>query len=123
MLRAVDALLHPEEFNTPKWLYRGMKNMTVDAQHIKRRGGTQRALMSTTENLQVALTYSQSTCPLVFKYKAVALTRGASLCFLSLYPKEAEVLYPPLTLLRAEDDPYELDGVTFLEISPQLSNA
>ena len=38
--------------------------------------------------------------PLLFKLNTVALQRGVSIDFLSIYPKEKEYLYPPLTFLH-----------------------
>ena len=78
-------------------------------------GGTEMAVMSTTSEKEVALSYARSQKPLVFKYKTVGLNRGVSIQWLSLYPKEVEYLYPVhlsnksvmlLTLLDFSDDNY-----------------
>jgi len=123
MLRVVDARLHPADFSQVKLLYRGMKNMEVDAEQIKRLGGTELAPMSTTDQKAVALAYSKSQCPLVFVFKTMGLSRGVCIQYLSLYPKEVEYLYPPLTFLTAEGGgtTFEQEGVTFLEVTPQMS--
>ena len=48
----------------------------------------------------VAFKYASSRAPLVFNYKTHGLGRGCSIGYLSLYPKEEEYLYPPLTYLQ-----------------------
>ena len=53
--------------------------------------------MSTSAKKEVALSYAQSKCPLLFRYKTRGLGRGVPLGFLSCYPKEEEFLYPPMT--------------------------
>jgi hypothetical protein len=122
MLRVVAAKLNPEEFNTVKWLYRGMADVTLDTSgRFLLEGGTEVALMSTTDKLEVALSYARSRCPLVFKYKTQGLNRGCSIQFLSLYPFETEFLYPPLTFISAEGECYVEDGITFLDVTPQMS--
>jgi len=120
-LRVVDAELHPKEFNEDKDFYRGMADMTVDANLLKSLGGTELAPMSTTDNKQVAEGYAKSQCPLVFVFKTKNLTRGCCIDWLSLYPKEKEYLYPPLTFLAAEGDVYEVDGFKYINIRPQMS--
>ena len=120
-LRVVDAELHPKEFNEDKDLFRGMADMTVDAELLKSLGGTELAPMSTTDSKQVAEDYAKSKFPLVFVFKTKNLTRGCCIDWLSLYPKEKEYLYPPLTFLAAEGDVYEVDGVKYLNIRPQMS--
>ena len=121
-LRVVAAKLHPEEFNKVQYLYRGMADTSVDAGMIKSLGGTELAPCSTTDDKQVALDYAKKSHPLVFVFKTLGLSRGCCIQYLSLYPKEIEYLYPPLTFLTAAgNDPYEQDGVTYLELTPQIS--
>jgi hypothetical protein len=94
-LRAVEAIRDPVAYNTPMELWRGMADMEVDVQGpFLSQGGTEMAVMSTTCDKEVALTYSRSQRPLVFKYKTFGLSRGVSIQFLSLYPKEVEYVYP-----------------------------
>jgi hypothetical protein len=59
--------------------------------------------MSTSAKREVALSYAQSKCPLLFQYKTRGLGRGVPLSFLSCYPKEEEFLYPPMTCVS---EPY-----------------
>jgi hypothetical protein len=94
-LRAVEAQRDPVGYNTPMELWRGMADMEVDVQGpFLSQGGTEMAVMSTTCYKDVALMYSRSQRPLVFKYKTFGLSRGVSIQFLSLYPKEVEYVYP-----------------------------
>ena len=64
-------------------------------------GGTERAPMSTTTDLAVAVKYSASRRSLLLKLNTSDFrTRGVDLRFISAFPGEAEFLYPPLTYLR-----------------------
>ncbi len=78
-------------------------------------------VMSTTSDKKIALSYASSECPLVFKYKTVGLTRGVKIQFLSLYPKEVEYVYPPLTFLTVVGHSYKEGNVTIVKVSPQMS--
>jgi hypothetical protein len=94
-LRAVEATRDPDGFNTTKYLWRGMADMEVDVHDtFLSQGGTELAVMSTTSDKEIALSYARSQKPLVFQYKTVGLNRGVSIQWLSLYPKEVEYLYP-----------------------------
>ena len=55
----------------------------------------------TTTDLAVALQYSTSQASLLFKIKTKSfMQRGADLSYLSAFPGERELLYPPLTFLQ-----------------------
>lgn len=112
-------------------LWRGLKNV-----HVTRRfaieGGTELAPMSTTTSLEVAIKYgvpkTKNGSSLLFKIKvANALKHGADLSWLSAFPGEAEVLYPPLTYLlptgRMQELKSETSGrlITVIEMEPDLS--
>ena len=57
--------------------------------------------MSTTTELGVALEYARSDCSLLLKLRTESfMQRGADLDFLSCFPGEHEVLFPPLTYLK-----------------------
>jgi len=88
--------------HVPNTLWRGMKGMRVtDAFMEGNLGGTELAPMSTTTDLQVAVEYGMSAQSLLFKFKVDNfLGLGADLQWLSAFPGEAEVLYPPLTYLK-----------------------
>ena len=61
----------------------------------------QLAPMSTTTDIKTAVSYGVSTESLLFKIITENnLQRGADLQWLSAFPSEAEVLYPPLTFLQ-----------------------
>ena len=109
-------------------LWRGMKNVHV-SQEFKMEGGTELAPMSTTSNLDIAIQYGTcSTGSLILKLQVPdALAHGADLQWLSAFPSEAEVLYPPLTFLRPTGREQELVSkvsgarVSVMEVTPDLS--
>ncbi len=81
-------------------LWRGMRNVQV-SDAFMRDGGTELAFMSTTTDLSVAVRYSLSEHSLLFKIVAPNfMSLGAELQWLSAFPDEAEVLFPPLTFLQ-----------------------
>ncbi len=92
----------------------------------------QLAPMSTTTDLDTAIAYSISDDPkikhsLIFKILTENnLQRGADLQWLSAFPNEAEVLYPPVTYLQPTrekiSEDIEVDGYTFtvLEVKPTI---
>jgi hypothetical protein len=84
-------------------------------------GGTELAMMSTTDQEEVAKAYASSRSPLIFRFRTTGLDRGCKIQYLSLYPKETEYLYPPLTFVRAEGEVYSKDGCQWLDVTPQMS--
>merc|ERR1712060_599317 len=71
----------------------------------KRQGGTEIAPMSATTDINVAAKFcvrgGQNTTSVLLSLKVTNfLNRGVELDWLSVYPQEAEVCYPPLTYLR-----------------------
>ena len=95
-LRTVEAIRDPDGFNSSKYLWRGMADKNVDEDFLKQ-GGTEMAVMSSTSDKEVALSYARLETPkpgLVIKYKTSGLCRGVKIQFLSLYPKEVEFIYP-----------------------------
>jgi len=83
-----------------KYLWRGLKDLTV-SDHFMSYGGSELACMSTSESLSVIANYALSDSPLLFRIKIeTPMDRGASLKWLSTFPHEDEVLYPPLTYLQ-----------------------
>lgn len=80
--------------------WRGMKDLQITDEFI-RTGGSEMACMSTTSDQKVAEEFALSKSPLLFKFVSKSfMSHGADISFLSVYPGEAEVLYPPLTYLR-----------------------
>ena len=70
-----------------------------------REGGSEIAPMSTTTSLRVALNYAvDAHHALLFKLRTDSfMGRGANISFLSAFPAEEEVLFPPLSFLRPTD--------------------
>jgi len=125
-LRAVGAI-SPDK-NSKLDLWRGMSNMEV-AEVFHKSGGTEMALLSTTTKLDVAVHYSSGgSSSLILKLNtSSAMERGADISFLSAFPTEAEVLFPPLIYLRptgkvAKD--LEIGGrsITVVEVVPVLGS-
>ena len=87
----------------PSYLWRGLRDVTVDS-GILTEGGTELAPMSTTQELEVAVRYAIGSGAAAVCLLRLELTtfmqRGAELSYLSAFPSEAEVLYPPLTFLQ-----------------------
>ena len=81
-------------------LWRGMRSVRVTEEFMKE-GGTELAFMSTTSDINVAVRYSLSQHSLLLKIVASNfMSTGAELQWLSAFPSEAEILYPPLTYLQ-----------------------
>mmetsp|Transcript_28835 Transcript_28835/g.78720 ORF Transcript_28835/g.78720 Transcript_28835/m.78720 type:complete len:123 (+) Transcript_28835:135-503(+) len=103
--------------------WRGLKNVTV-ADAFLHQGGTELAPMSTTSNLAVAVQYSLSPSSLILKLKTNSfMERGANLSWVSAFPAEAEVLFPPLTFLHPTGRTLTLEQVGFkvtvVEVEPK----
>ena len=90
----------PKMRNTQLVFWRGMQNLQM-TEEFARTGGTEMACMSTTSSMDVAAEFAESESPLLFKFVSNSfMSHGADISFLSVYPGEKEVLYPPLTYLR-----------------------
>ncbi len=109
-------------------LWRGMRSVRAQAEFLAR-GGTELAFMSTTRDLGLALGYALSAHSLVFRILAPDfMSRGAELGWLSAFPDEHEVLYPPLVYLqptgrteRVEvDRPEGRVGIVFVELTAKI---
>ena len=81
--------------------------------------------MSTTTDLNVAVKYALSRQSLLFVIKAPSFMQaGADLSFVSAFPAEAEMLYPPGTYMRPtgivkDVELGEQDGVVrVIEVEP-----
>ena len=97
-LRAYAAHLSMPDFMTDETTWRGFKDLSPPDCFCDK-GGTELGVMSTTPSLAVALGYANSARPLLMRLSARAMSKGADIGFLSVYPKEQESLYPPLTFL------------------------
>jgi len=83
-------------------LWRGIKDLSVDGEFMKNcQGGTELAPMSTTTDIAVAAMYAVSSHCLMFKIRAGNFMQwGADLQWLSAFPNESEICFPPLTYLQ-----------------------
>jgi hypothetical protein len=82
--------------------------------------------MSTSTNFGTALHYSIGKESLIFKIiTRNNLQRGADLQWLSAFPKEAEILFPPLTYLQptGQTNSFNINNckVTVVEVFPTLA--
>ena len=108
-------------------LWRGMQNVHFNPR-FQQEGGTEMAPMSTTSQLRIAIDYGAcAEGSVLFKIRVPDIMAiGADLKWLSAFPNDAEVLYPPLTLLRptGRTKMYEFHGRSFqvMEVQPDLSS-
>ena len=125
MLRAVNA---EQRYGEPVTLWRGMQNRKAAADFVLR-GGTELAFLSTTSDLEVAVSYSLSKSSLLLKLVAGNfLATGVDVQWLSAFPSESEKLYPPLTFLqptgRSETLSVQRGGetlcITVVEVRPTI---
>jgi len=107
-----------------KVLFVGMKNVKASDAFVEL-GGTELAPMSTTTEIKTATKYSISDNSLIFCIKTSRyknLQRGSDLQFLSAFPAEALILYPPLTYLqptgRMQEVAVEGRRFTVVEVEP-----
>jgi len=77
-------------------LWRGMRNMgTTD--EFEDEGGAECAPMSTTPDPAIAIAYGASSSCLLFKIVCSSfMNMGADISYLSAFPEEKEILFPPL---------------------------
>lgn len=82
-------------------LWRGLSNVRVSDEFAVQ-GGAERAPMSTSPDPGVAVEYSAGApSSLLLKIATSSfIDRGADLTFVSAFPREREVLFPPLTYLQ-----------------------
>ena len=110
------------------YLWRGIKNTRITEEFLNgRTGGTELGLMSTTRDLKIAVEYSKSLegNALLFKFKVDNIKQfGADVSWLSAFPTEKEILYPPLTFLQPTGrvETTTINGMAFttVEIQPHL---
>lgn len=107
--------------------WRGMKDRSLPPSFIME-GGAEYACMSTSADFEIAVKFAdvgKSASPLIFKYVTTSfMNRGADISFLSVYPEEKEVLYPPLTYLEPVIVKKEsIKGKSFMvaEVKPSMA--
>ena len=121
-LRVVGADEDSRKVVTKLDLWRGLRDMQPSDSFLQH-GGTELAPMSTTTKLEAALLDSAAPTSLLFKLRTDSFVeRGASIQFLSAFPAEEEVLYPPLTFLRPTGKSttivHEGRSITVVEVLP-----
>ena len=108
-------------------LFRGMKNLDVGSDFVdEHAGGTEMAPMSTTTDLAVAVHYGVGPESLLFVLTINNYVQmGADVSWLSAFPAEAEVVFPPLTYLqptgRTEIIKYGSYKFKVVEVQPHIS--
>ncbi len=99
------------------YLWRGMKNTKITEEFLHgKKGGTELGLMSTTRDLKIAVDYSKSAegNALLLKFRVDNIKQfGADISWLSAFPSEEEILYPPLTYLQPSGKIDYADGMIF----------
>jgi len=86
-------------------------------------GGLEFAFMSTTLNKVEAMKYARRAPGMIlFEIDQGFVARGAAISWLSQYPMEAEVLYPPCTALEVSKTRVE-GAVVVVGLRPSLSSA
>jgi hypothetical protein len=81
--------------------------------------------MSTTTDIKTAVQYSLSSESLIFMIVTEnALQRGASLSWLSAFPTEEEICFPPLTYLQptGRTQVVKTNGMRFTVVEVKPSN-
>ena len=112
-------------------LYRGMSNVELQSEFL-RIGGTELAPMSTTSDLKIAIEYggglsSTGSHSVLLRVRTTGFMNfGAQLKWLSAFPFEEELLYPPITFLkplRPKPREFKIGKATFkvIDVEPQLS--
>ena len=97
-IRKLRALEADKDVQTVLW--RGMRQVKVTDEFM-RVGGTELAFMSITRDVKVAVRYCLSEQALLLRIVVPGfMSIGAELKWLSAFPGEAEVLFPPLTYLK-----------------------
>ncbi len=108
-------------------VWRGMRNVRV-AEAFMREGGTELGFLSTTADLRVAVRYALGRHSLLLRLAARSFMHlGADVQWVSAFPGEAEVLFPPLTYLEPTGRTDRVDAVdrhghpvtfTVIEVTP-----
>ena len=104
-------------------LWRGMRNMGT-TNEFETEGGAECAPMSTTPDMAIAITYGASKSSLLFKILCSSfMNMGADISYLSAFPNEKEILFPPLTYLRPTGrvETVRLDVGAIYDASPAMA--
>ena len=109
----------------PTILWRGMGNLRMP-KAFQADGGTELAACSTTRDISVALLYSRGAAESIL-LRIVArsfMQLGGDLQYLSAFPQEKELLFPPLTFMqptgRRAKIRHGCQVLNVLEVEPQF---
>ena len=123
------AVLKLSFLSKPARVYRGVKEDTMklpdaflDAAADDFAGGVELAFMSTTLDPEVALFYTGKGPGSIFVIDFGMASRGASLQFLSQFPHEAELLFPPKTMLECKNHD-QRGNKRLVVVAPTVSTA
>jgi hypothetical protein len=133
------AILKLSRIAPARTVYRGLKGgllprVFFEPSEFGTRGGTEFGFMSTTTDPQVAAVYATPqavggnpdrgksvTASVVFEISQGAIDRGAEIAWLSQFPKENEVLFPPLTYLEVMGEPRTHGMSIFITLRANLN--
>ena len=130
-LRKVGAKVDSAAYNEVVYLWRGIKGRALDTPDFRAHGGTELAPMSTTGAREIAQRYAGAVTDagdgggqqgLLMSFATRGLSRGVEVHMFSLYPKEREFLYPPLTYLLFDEtrEIEDADGLTTVPVLPTM---
>jgi len=85
------------------------------------KGGIEMGFMSTSRSKEAAMEYAKrSGVKLIFEVNQGMVARGADVSWLSMYPKEDEVLFPPMCACEVQRTRVE-GSVVFVELRPGVA--
>jgi len=123
------AVLKLSFLSKPTRVYRGVKEHErqlpqafLDRSEGEFAGGVERAFMSTTTDPAVAVSYAGDGPGSIFIMDFGMASRGASLRFLSQFPHEDELLFPPKTMLECKEH-VQRGNKRLIDVSPTVSTA
>lgn len=101
-LKKLRALNFGQTAFRPFYLWRGLKDLR-ELDEFMEKGGAEKGVMSTSRDFETAANYASASksCRLFFRIKVSSpMDMGADVRWLSAYPTEREVIYPPLSFMR-----------------------
>ena len=110
----------------PQTVYRGVAGCVLPSEFWLGQGGVEFAFMSMTVDRDVAMRYakaeSKEDASCVMEVKMGKMDLGADLSWLSQYPEEKTVVFPPFTLLEVEGGDSK-EGVLVVRLSARVKCA
>jgi hypothetical protein len=118
-LRAVNATRTVQQ----QELWRGMKDLEL-TEEFKRSGGTELGCLSTSTSKERVARATLSAQPLIFRVVSTGfMSDGIPISWVSLYPEEEEVLYPPMTYLKfLKATPIKNSSGFVVDVAPMFSS-